>query len=170
MTPSPDGPRQLTAPKPDKPDNIPAEVGARIGLGNTFLDSVPKIREQIEGGVLDTPKARAQLVGGYGAPGEIKRQIQSGKDALLRGLTGAGMGIAEAQNYVDRYEPSWRDDRRNFLSKLDGLERDLKSVREGVLSGRKITDPALRGREGPSSGSGGNSFRTPSGTIFQEVR
>ena len=86
----------------------------------------------------------------------------------MRGLTGAGMGIEEARNYVKRYEPSWRDDRRNFIEKLDGLERELKAVRDAVLSGRKITDPALRGREGPSSG--GGTFTTPGGTIFREVR
>lgn len=137
-------------------------------MGNTFLEKVPTIRKMIEDGALDTAKSRVQLKYGYGDPGTIKRVVQSGKDALLRSLTGAGMNLAEATEYVERYEPSIRDDRRNLLEKLDGLAQELKAAREGVLSGRRITDPALRGREPP--GSGGKGFTTPGGVRFEEVR
>jgi hypothetical protein len=73
---------------------------------------------------------------GWGKPGELHRRIASGAEALLRNLTGAGMSMSEASDYVDRYRPSIKDNAESLASKLTQLERELKSVMETVGRGR----------------------------------
>jgi hypothetical protein len=71
-----------------------------------------------------------------GGSGEIRRQIASGAEALLRNLTGAGMNIDEAKKYVARYQPQVNDSAKTIGSKLDQLERELRSVNDIVSQGR----------------------------------
>jgi hypothetical protein len=54
----------------------------------------------------------------------------------LRNLTGAGMNIDEAKKYVARYEPQWNDSAKTVVSKLNQLERELRSVNDVVSQGR----------------------------------
>jgi hypothetical protein len=55
---------------------------------------------------------------------------------LIRGLTGAGMNIQEAQNYARRYQFSPIDTQATALSKLDDLERALRYVATEIGKGR----------------------------------
>jgi hypothetical protein len=113
------------------------EVAARVGLGRAFLDQVGDIRSRIEKGeYIGSIGARVQGQLGQGAAGEIRRSIDEGADALIRGLTGAGMSIQEAQNYARRYQFSPIDTQQTALSKLDGLERALRYVATEVGKGR----------------------------------
>jgi hypothetical protein len=131
---------------PPKVGNVPTEVAARIGLGNQFVDKeLPWIRQQIDQGTLSGVGSSVAMALNAGTSGEIARRTQSGVDALLRGLTGAGMGENEAVRYAKRYEITPIDPVSRVKSKLDGLEADLIAVRDAVLSGKNINDPALGG-------------------------
>jgi hypothetical protein len=117
-------------------EKVDAEVAARIGLGRSFLGQLPQIRESVKEGAATGLFDFAVAKTGHGRAGEVHRQIASGAEALLRNLTGAGMNKAEADEYVNRYRPSWKDNADSLLSKMDQLERELMSVMDTVGRGR----------------------------------
>jgi hypothetical protein len=109
-----------------------------------------------------------------GKPGELRRQISSGAESLLRNLTGAGMNLQEAKNYVARYEPEWNDSAETLLSKVGQLERELKSTMEMVAKGRggtgptaPVPPPASRGisKEQYDALPPGSSYTAPDGVM-----
>lgn len=146
-------------------EKIPAEVAARIGLAKSFLGQLEdytengvqkkgiksRIKDGQVTGAIDAPIAWL----GYGEGGELRRQIQSGAEALLRNLTGAGMSILEAQKYVSRYEPQLGDTSDKLLSKVEQLERELRSTIETVAKGRGGNDRVMG-----TSGQGGDGWVT----------
>jgi hypothetical protein len=117
-------------------EKIDAEVAGRLGLAKSFLGELPEIKRRVEAGELtgaiDATKAKA----GIGGPGEIRRKIDSGAEALLRMLTGAGMNKEEASEYTRRYKFSMTDTSETVISKLNQLEQELNSVGETVGKGR----------------------------------
>lgn len=117
-------------------EKVESETAARLGLAKSFLGEAPSIRQRIEAGELDGPANRAKGAAGIGSPAELRRKIDSGADALLRALTGAGMNMSEASEYVRRYRFSATDTRETTLSKFDQLTRELESVGETVGKGR----------------------------------
>lgn len=136
-------------------EKIDAEVAGRLGLAKSFLGQLPDIRKRVEAGELTGPidaafakmgAAVPQILGG-GDPGELRRQIDSGAESLLRMLTGAGMNREEATNYVRRYQFNPTDTSKTAVSKLNQLERELNTVIDTVARGRGGTD-ALMGRQG----------------------
>jgi hypothetical protein len=62
--------------------------------------------------------------------------MATGVDALRRGLTGAGMAIAEAEEYAKRYSPQWSDDAETLKRKAEGLKTDLEAVAKGAIFGK----------------------------------
>jgi hypothetical protein len=121
-------------------EKIPAEVAARQGLAKSFMDQYPKIRKRIESGEYTGAWDAGKAGAGIGGPGEIRRQIDSGAEALLRNLTGAGMNYEEARNYVRRYQYSYTDTAQTAIAKLDQLARELGYVGEAVGKGRGGSD------------------------------
>lgn len=117
-------------------EKIDAEVAGRLGLAKSFLGQLPEIRKRIAAGEMTGAIDAGQAYFGMGGPGELRRQIDSGAEALLRMLTGAGMNKEEAANYVRRYQFSPTDKSTTVLSKLSQLERELNSVGETVGKGR----------------------------------
>lgn len=121
---------------------IPGELAARVGLSGDFLDQAPKLRERIAAGdvtgLIDVNRAQQ----GIGEQGEIYRQLQSGTDALMRLLTGAGMNETEARQYAERYLPTWRDTSESAATKLDNLVRELGATRDTAMRGRGDASPA----------------------------
>jgi hypothetical protein len=115
---------------------LPAEMGARIGLGDQFSAELPGIKKQITGGAIDGPIERGQLAAGVGTPAQIWRRIETGKEALVRNLTGAGMAQAEAENQAARYQINALDTTETMIQKLEGLERDLQATRSGAIGAR----------------------------------
>lgn len=116
---------------------LPAEMGARIGLGDEFLtEDLPSIKKDVAAGVATGPIDAIAGWAGVGRQGEIRRRIQTGLDAMLRNLTGAGMTADEMARYEARYAPSMFDTPESLKSKLDGLERDLKAVKGGAVAGK----------------------------------
>lgn len=126
---------QLTEPK-NTNAQLPAEMGARIGLGDAFLKELPRIRQQIQNGDASGLIDGAALMMGMGEPAKIWRDIETGKEALVRNLTGAGMAQSEAENQAARYQISPTDTAATMLQKLDNLERDLRATREGAINAR----------------------------------
>lgn len=117
--------------------SIPAEVGGRIGLGQSFLkEDYPEIMEIINKGdatgLVDWATGKA----GRGDSGKVQRRVASGVDALRRGLTGAGMAASEAEEYASRYSPQLMDDSETLRLKVEGLKRDLEAVSSGAVMGK----------------------------------
>jgi hypothetical protein len=112
------------------------EIAARVGLGKAFLDRIPNIQARIEAGELDTMQGRTMAYAGQGGPGELRRAIDEGAEALLRGLTGAGMSQSEANNYARRYQVNFVDTKETQLRKLSELENALRYVGTAVGQGR----------------------------------
>jgi hypothetical protein len=128
-------------------EKITAEVAARLGLAKSFLGQledttdaqgnvVKGIRTRVKEGQATGLWDGAMGAANVGESGELRRQIASGAEALLRNLTGAGMNIDEAKRYVSRYEPQWNDKAETVISKLAQLERELRSVNDVVSQGR----------------------------------
>jgi hypothetical protein len=127
---------------------MPAELGARIGIADNFLSEVPKIRESLKRG--DVAGVYDRFMAGNASnsyQADTFRKIQSGVDALQRFLTGAGMPMSEAAAYASRYLPGYTDDSDSTVKKLDQLEAELKSARARATQGRG-------GAEQPGLGSG----------------
>ena len=116
---------------------LPAETAARIAMGGKFLDEAPAIRKQIESGMAtDTASGKVKTYFNMGEQGEVARKVKSGTEALLRALTGAGMGIQEAQKYVARYELQPTDTSKTALSKFDQLQDELSRAEQEAFRGR----------------------------------
>ena len=140
---------KLLVPGAAKEEVPGGELASRIGLGNEYLgDGLPRIRKLLEDGVLGSAKDRAMYWAGIGKPGEIKEIMAAGQDALLRNLTGAGMGEAEAARYAQRYDFRPHIDSISDLKRrMTALAKHLKVTRDAVLAGRKITSKELKGWE-----------------------
>lgn len=116
---------------------LPAEMGARIGLGDEFLtNDLPGIKKDVAEGIATGPIDALTGWAGYGRQGEIRRRLLTGVDALRRNLTGAGMSATETEEYISRYLPSMTDNAESLASKIDGLERDLNAVKGGAVAGK----------------------------------
>jgi hypothetical protein len=117
-------------------EKIEAEVGARLGLAKSFMGQLPQIQQRITAGEvgIDNPANHIQAMAGVGAPGELRRQIDSGADALQRMLTGAGMPREEAADYTRRYKVDARDTSTSLTSKMEQLSRELTTI--GNVMGR----------------------------------
>jgi len=138
--------------KAAKAAELPGEIGARIGLGREFQKDIPSLKERINKFTLTD---YADLAINRGEAGKIWRRIESGRDALVRGLTGAGIGVAEAENQAARYQIGVTDTPATMIDKLDGLTRDLQAVEEGAITGKT----GEMAREYTRSEPGGNAVR-----------
>ena len=133
----PENPNAGMAPIPGGPgEKVDAEVAGRLGLARSFLGQFPEIRKRVEAGEITGPIDAGMAKLGMGGPGEIRRQMDSGAEALLRMLTGAGMNQEEAREYTRRYRFDPTDKSTTVVSKLNQLERELNSVGETVGKGR----------------------------------
>jgi len=168
-------------------EKIDAEVAARLGLTKSFLGQFDGIKGAVNKGELTGPVDGAMGAAGYGRPAELRRQIQSGVDALIRNLTGAGMSQSEAENYATRYAPGGADSAATVTSKLDQLKRELTSTAEVLGRGRGgsgfITDQGGAGggqgaappqpqqsNENPSVGTRAQYEALPSGAVYLDTR
>jgi len=113
---------------------VPAEVGARIGLAEGFLKRFDQIKKRLP--ELDSIQGRGQILFNTGIGAEVKRYIESGAEALIRSLTGAGKSQEEARSYASRYLPHPLDTDFDLNSKLEGLKYDLENSISGTMSDR----------------------------------
>lgn len=127
VTPIPGGPAE----------QMPAELAARVGMADSFLQQAPEIKQELEAGATTGVYDRAQAGwNSSSAQAEVLRKMKSGTDALQRMLTGAGMPVAEAAEYAGRYLPTYTDDASSAAQKLDQLVMELKRIKEMAMRGR----------------------------------
>jgi hypothetical protein len=131
-----------------KRPTVSAEMEARIGMGGKFLSDledvtdsqgnvIPGIRSRVASGEMNKDYSTAtQAMLGKGGPGEVRRLIDGGAEALIRMLTGAGMNKEEVATYERRYQFRYRENPTETLSKLDDLAGVLKSVQHAVETGK----------------------------------
>ena len=115
---------------------IPAEVGARVGLGKAFEPYAKEISEAIDAGKFNTAIGRLQLATGTGEVGALSRRMELGKEALMRGLTGAGMNASEADTYAARFSIQTTDSPSTIKDKLNMLTWSLANIENVVTRGR----------------------------------
>ncbi len=113
------------------PTALPAEIGARIGLAEGFLKRYDGIYKKLP--ELETVLGRGQVLFNTGIGAEVKRHIETGAEALVRSLTGAGKSKEEAESYASRYLPSPLDTAFDLKSKLEGLRYDLENSIQGTM-------------------------------------
>jgi GH24 family phage-related lysozyme (muramidase) len=114
-------------------NSLPAEVAARIGLANGFIKDLPSIEGRINKW---SRQDRVDLAFNRGEAADVWRRIETGADAMRRMLTGAGMGVKEAENYVQRYQIEANDSIPTMKRKMGLLRRDLENARDGALEGK----------------------------------
>lgn len=113
------------------PTALPAEIGARIGLAEGFLKRYESIYNKLP--ELESVLGRGQVLFNTGVGAEVKRHIETGAEALVRSLTGAGKSKEEAESYASRYLPSPLDTAFDLKSKLEGLRYDLENSIQGTM-------------------------------------
>lgn len=157
-------------------EKITTEVAARIGMADSFLGQLPAIRKTLTEGGATGPIDAFMAKIGQGRAGEVRRQIESGSEALLRNLTGAGMGLNEAKEYAGRYRLQPWDTVESITSKMNQLERELQFVKATVQRGRSTTPTVSNGKlvfgdmEAPSSTAApARVGKTKSGLSFQLI-
>lgn len=119
---------------------LSSEVAGRIGVAQSFIDDYKTIRSDIEGGKLTGADDKLKQATRVGEQGELLRRIDTGIDGLRRMLTGAGMPVAEAEDYVKRYRPEFTDGKKTLLNKVDGLAKDLGNAFDTVTRGHMTTE------------------------------
>lgn len=117
-------------------EQIPGELAARVGMSESFAGQAPALRERLQSGEMTGPIDSLMGQFGMGERGETYRQLQSGTDALMRLLTGAGMNETEARAYSERYLPTMKDTPETAVGKLDQLMRELESAKGMAMRGR----------------------------------
>lgn len=122
-------------------EQIPGELAARVGMSESFAGQAPALRERLHSGEMTGPIDSLMGQFGMGARGETYRQLQSGTDALMRLLTGAGMNETEARAYAERYLPTMKDDPDSAVGKLDQLMRELEAAKGMAMRGRGGSQP-----------------------------
>lgn len=155
-------------------EEIPAELAARIGMADSFLGQYDDLRKKLASGEATGIWDRGMAGMGVGGQGETYRQLQSGVDALMRLLTGAGMNETEAKSYAERYLPTYRDNAESATSKLDQLKRELLTTREMALRGRGNIPAPTKGTtappEAPQDNGGRKASEAKPGDVFYGFR
>lgn len=133
LAPIPGGPADPNAPqKPAPPGRIPAEQASRVALGKSYASQVPDILASIAEGTTSGGLGTAQVASGFGKGAAVARRQKSGVDALIRSLTGAGMNLAEAAEYADRYRIQATDSADTQTSKVLQLVQELRTTDEMI--------------------------------------
>lgn len=96
------------------------------------MSTLPQIRQRIDRGDvgIENTGNHAQALAGVGTPGETKRMMDAGAEALIRMLTGAGMSKEEAVQNAEQYRLRAKDTTFTIKSKVDALERHLNHIGE----------------------------------------
>jgi hypothetical protein len=121
---------------------LSGEVGARLGLMNDYFKNFGSIMKDVEGGAISGANYLKTQANMPGRGTDILRIVQSGSEALVRNLTGAGMPESEARKYVTRYEPgAWSLlGPADAKAKLQKLYTDMWNVHDAVVQGHRYTD------------------------------
>lgn len=142
---------------------VPAEVGARVALGDDFLSNMDEVRRSAAAGEMTGPvDFTSSVLMGRGSGGNAYRMLVQGSEALIRQLTGAGKSQSEAQSQAQQFLPTITDDAQTLTAKVDSLGRQLKATRVGSTAGRNF--PAA-----PTTGSATAATALPSGVTEDDI-
>lgn len=110
------------------------EIVARVGLARSFIGTLSDLKARVARGDvgIDNWQNHTQAMANVGVPGETKRMLDAGVEALTRMLTGAGMNIDEAKRQAQQYSITARDTKWTINSKIDALTRHLDSIGEDL--------------------------------------
>lgn len=117
-------------------EEIPGELAARLGMAKSFISKAPALRQKLANGDVTGWWDQRFAQNGIGDRGQVFQELQSGTDALMRLLTGAGMNESEARAYSQRYLPTSMDTAETATSKLDRLVSELQATAEEAGKGR----------------------------------
>jgi hypothetical protein len=145
---------------PDAAKNLGEQAG-KLAVAEQYLANAPKIREAIAEEKMTGLFDRTMAVNKWGERGAIQNQIESGVDALVHMMTGAGMNESEARRKVGRYEPALLDNKESLLAKHDHLVGELKHWRELAYRGKGT--PGDLPLPTPAYGAGTNSITLDNG-------
>ena len=143
----PNNPSLGVDPIPGGPaEEMPGELSARIGMAKSFIAKAPALRQKLANGDVTGWWDQAIAEAGFGERGQVYQDLQSGTDALMRLMTGAGMNEAEAKQYASRYLPTSRDTAETAANKLDRLVGELEATAAEASRGRGgFQSPRQRG-------------------------
>lgn len=131
-------------------NNLPAEMGARIGLGEGFLKNFDDIKSRASKffgskSVVEQAKARGQMIFNTGEGGKLWRDVEVGKEALVRLNTGAGMPAQEAEDQASKYSIGPYDTEFDAITKLESLRNAIVNTASGAYKARGATYVAPSG-------------------------
>ncbi len=125
VIPIPGGPadRSITEKKP-----LPAEIAARLALGETYAKQLPDLLAAIDQGTTSGVFTRSGMAMGIGKGSLVAARQESGVDALVRNLTGAGKSKEEAKAYASRYSIQANDGVDRQREKVEQLAYELANI------------------------------------------
>lgn len=131
---------------------ISAELSARLGLANKFLNESEGLKQQVRQGTATGPLDYMYGAAGYGDSGKIQRRVADGADALQRMLTGAGMPPNEANDYANRFRVTSLDTSETLYDKLVNLENVLRAQIEMSTRGRGFVSKEAQPNDSNNNG------------------
>lgn len=117
-------------------EQISAEVAARVGLAKAAAPGFADIRKALNEGYFDSAIGKLQVATGTGQGAALWRRMEAGREALIRGLTGAGMNLDEVGRSLQSYGLSSTDSSDTIRDKLNMLEWSLDNINYIVRLGR----------------------------------
>ncbi len=117
-------------------EQISAEVAARVGLAKAAAPGFADIRKALNDGYFDSAVGKIQVATGTGQGAALWRRMEAGREALIRGLTGAGMNLDEVGRSLQSYGLSSTDSSDTVRDKLNMLEWSLDNINYIVRLGR----------------------------------
>ena len=119
-------------PAPGKRTPIPSEIQSRMALGESYAKQVPDLLKAIEQGKSGALGTALNV----GQSGVLAKRQESGVDALVRNLTGAGKSKEEAESYASRYQFEATDTDARKKEKVYQLVSELRAIDSAVKTGR----------------------------------
>ncbi|MBR0802831.1 hypothetical protein JQ636_04705 [Bradyrhizobium japonicum] len=132
------------------------EIVARVGLARSFIGTLSDLKARVARGDvgIENWQNHAKAIANVGVPGETKRMLDAGVEALTRMLTGAGMNIDEAKRQAQQYSITAQDTKWTINSKIDALTRHLDSIGEDLgrsRGGGNLLRRPIPGSDAPSA-------------------
>jgi hypothetical protein len=107
---------------------IPGEIMGRLALGETYARQAPDLLAAIEQGKVSGVGGTVGAALNVGDAGLIVSRQDSGVDALVRNLTGAGKPPSEALEYAGRYKIQPTDSKKRASEKVRQLTYELANT------------------------------------------
>ncbi|MBR0747388.1 hypothetical protein JQ582_25975 [Bradyrhizobium japonicum] len=150
------------------------EIVARVGLARSFIGTLSDLKARVARGDvgIDNWQNHTQAMANVGVPGETKRMLDAGVEALTRMLTGAGMNIDEAKRQAQQYSITARDTKWTINSKIDALTRHLDSIGEDLgrsRGGGNLLRRPIPGSDAPAAPTAGGPVKITSDADYDKL-